>query len=582
MFVRCKRRFKDGKEHRYWSVVENVRVHGGRVVQRQVLYLGEINDSQRAAWCRSIEVVEGKSRSRQMALFPEDREAPALACEVVKINLSEVALHDPRQWGACWLALSLWDRLDLDHFWDERLPPSRQGTRWLDILKIQVCYRLIDPGSEWRLHRHWYEHSALRDLLGSERAVADDTLYRCLDKLLAHKQDFFSFLRDRWATLFEARFDVLLYDLTSTYFESDPPFDDKRRFGYSRDKRPDCVQVVIALIVTPEGFPVAYEVMPGNTSDNTTLAAFLKKIEEQYGRSDRVWIMDRGIPTEETLAAMRKGDAPVHYLVGTPKGRLTRLEKEFLGLPWQEVRQSVNVKLLVEDGELYVLVHSEGRQVKERGMRRRRLKRLMRRLAELQGQSNSRDQLLLKLGAARKEAGRAWSLVDIAVPGTDRELAANSFSFRLRRDRLRRVRRREGRYLLRSNMVAEDPARLWHLYMKLVEIEQAFKELKHDLAIRPIFHQRKERIEAHIFVSFIAYCLLVTLKNLARPRASGLTPRAILEAFATIQMVDVHLPTTDGRHLVLPRHTQPNKEHQLLLHQLGMTLPQQPAPRISA
>ena len=582
MFVRCKRRFKDGKEHRYWSVVENVRVHGGRVVQRQVLYLGEINDSQRAAWCRSIEVVEGKSRSRQMALFPEDREAPALACEVVKINLSEVALHDPRQWGACWLALSLWDRLDLDRFWDERLPPSRQGTRWLDILKIQVCYRLIDPGSEWRLHRHWYEHSALRDLLGSERAVADDTLYRCLDKLLAHKQDFFSFLRDRWATLFEARFDVLLYDLTSTYFESDPPFDDKRRFGYSRDKRPDCVQVVIALIVTPEGFPVAYEVMPGNTSDNTTLAAFLKKIEEQYGRSDRVWIMDRGIPTEETLAAMREGDAPVHYLVGTPKGRLTRLEKEFLGLPWQEVRQSVNVKLLVEDGELYVLVHSEGRQVKERGMRRRRLKRLMRRLAELQGQSNSRDQLLLKLGAARKEAGRAWSLVDIAVPGTDRELAANGFSFRLRRDRLRRVRRREGRYLLRSNMVAEDPARLWHLYMKLVEIEQAFKELKHDLAIRPIFHQREERIEAHIFVSFIAYCLLVTLKNLARPRASGLTPRAILEAFATIQMVDVHLPTTDGRHLVLPRHTRPNKEHQLLLHQLGMTLPQQPAPRISA
>ncbi len=494
-----------------------------------MLYLGEINDSQRAAWCRSIEVVEGKSRSRQMALFPEDREAPALTCEVVKIDLSQVALHDPRQWGACWLALSLWDRLDLDRFWEERLPASRQGTRWLDILKIQVCYRLIDPGSEWRLHRHWYEHSALRDLLGGERAIADDTLYRCLDKLLAHKQGFFSFLRDRWATLFEARFDVLLYDLTSTYFESDPPFDDKRRFGYSRDKRPDCVQVVIALIVTPQGFPLAYEVMPGNTSDDTTLAAFLKKIEDQYGRSERVWIMDRGIPTEETLAAMREGEAPVRYLVGTPKGRLTRLEKVFLGLPWQEVRQSVTVKLLVEDGELYVLVRSEGRQVKERGMRRRRLKRLWRRLAELQGQSNSRDQLLLKLGAARKEAGRAWSLVDITVPGTDSELAANGFSFRLQRDRLRQVRRREGRYLLRSNMVAEDPATLWHLYMQLVEIEQAFKELKHDLAIRPIFHQRQERIEAHIFVSFIAYCLLVTLKNLARPRAPGLTPRAILD-----------------------------------------------------
>ena len=213
MFVRCKRRFKDGKEHRYWSVVENVRVRGGRVVQRQVLYLGEINDSQRVAWCRSIEVVEGTSRSRQMALFPEDREAPALRCEVVKINVAEVSLHEPRQWGACWLALALWERLDLDRFWGERLAPSRQGTRWLDILKIQACYRLIDPGSEWRLHRHWYEHSALRDLLGSDRAIADDTLYRCLDKLLAHKQDFFSFLCNRWAALFDARFDVLLYDL---------------------------------------------------------------------------------------------------------------------------------------------------------------------------------------------------------------------------------------------------------------------------------------------------------------------------------------------------------------------------------
>ena len=215
-------------------------------------------------------------------------------------------------------------------------------------------------------------------------------------------------------------------------------------------------------------------------------------------------------------------------------------------------------------------------------MRRRRLKRLWRRLQELQGQRNSRDELMLELGAARKEAGRAWSLVDIRVPKTDRQLAANGFSFRLRRDRLRRVRRREGRYLLRSNMVAEDPATLWRLYMQLTEIEQAFKELKHDLAIRPIFHQREERIEAHIFVSFIAHCLPVTLKNRARPRAGGLTPRAIIEAFATIQMVDVHLPTADGRHLVLTRHTRPNKEHELLLHQLGMTLPQQPAPRIAA
>ena len=581
MFVRCKMRRKDGKEHRYWSVVENVRVRGGRVVQRQVLYLGEINDSQRAAWCRSIAVLDETAGTRQLALFPADRAAPALDCEVVQIRVTDVQVRDPRQWGACWLALTVWDRLELDRFWGPRLPPSRQGTRWLDVLKVQVCYRLIDPGSDWRLHRHWYYHSALRDLLGTDRVLASNTLYRCLDKLVVHKRAFFSFLRARWTTLFDARFDVLLYDLTSTYFESDPPFDDKRRFGYSRDKRSDCVQVVIALIVTPDGFPLAYEVMPGNTTDQTTLAGFLEQIEQQYGRSQRVWIMDRGIPTEATLAAMRAGDAPVRYLVGTPKGRLTRLEQAFLAQPWQAVRPSVTVKLLAEEGELYILVRSDQRRLKERGMRRRRLKTLWQRLGELQQQANTRDQLLLKLGAAKQAAGRAWALVDIGVPAPGEAVTPETFTVRLRRDRLRQARRREGRYLLRSNLTDEDPATLWQYYMQLTEIEQAFKELKHDLAIRPVFHQREARIEAHLFVSFIAYCLHVTLKNLARPHAPGLTPRAILETFATLQMVDVHLPTTDGRQLVLPRHTRPNKEHDLLLHQLQLQLPTQPAPRLT-
>ena len=581
MFVRCKMRRKDGKEHRYWSVVENVRVRGGRVVQRQVLYLGEINDSQRAAWCRSIAVLDETAGARQLALFPADRAAPALDCEVVQIRVTDVQVRDPRQWGACWLALTVWDRLELDRFWGPRLPPSRKGTRWLDVLKVQVCYRLIDPGSDWRLHRHWYQHSALRDLLGTDRVIPSDTLYRCLDKLVAHKRAFFSFLRARWTTLFDARFDVLLYDLTSTYFESDPPFDDKRRFGYSRDKRSDCVQVVIALIVTPDGFPLAYEVMPGNTTDQTTLAGFLEQIEQQYGRSQRVWIMDRGIPTEATLAAMRAGDAPVRYLVGTPKGRLTRLEQAFLAQPWQAVRPSVTVKLLAEEGELYILVRSAQRRLKERGMRRRRLKTLWQRLGELQQQANTRDQLLLKLGAAKQAAGRAWALVDIGVPAPGEAVTLETFTVRLRRDRLRQAGRREGRYLLRSNLTDEDPATLWQYYMQLTEIEQAFKELKHDLAIRPVFHQREARIEAHLFVSFIAYCLHVTLKNLARPHAPGLTPRAILETFATLQMVDVHLPTTDGRQLVLPRHTRPNREHDLLLHQLQLQLPTQPAPRLT-
>ena len=582
MYLRAKKRFKDGKEHRYWSIVESCRQHDGRVAQRQVLYLGEINDSDQAAWCKSIEVLQGDSSTTQMTLFPTDRSAPPLACDVVQVKLNELQLHHPRQWGACWLVLALWNPLDLDSFWRLRLPASRQGTKWLNVLKTQVCYQLIDPGSEWRLHRHWYEHSAMGDLLGSsDRVLQDDTLYRCLDKLLAHKRAFFSFLRAQWSSLFAVRFDVLVYDLTSTCFESDAPFAGKRQFGYSRDKRGDCVQMVIALVVTPEGFPLAYEVMPGNTSDKTTLADFMTLIEEQYGQSDRIWIMDRGIPTEDTLSMMRSSEQPIHYLVGTPKGCLTRLEQAFLDQPWQQVREAVDVKLLEQDQELYVLARSQPRILKERGMRRRRLKRRWQRLHELRQQTLTRDQLLIKLGAAKKEAGRAYYLVDIQLPAVDQVVSSDTFTFSLRRDKLRMVRRREGRYLLRSNLRGEDPATLWQYYIRLTEIEQAFKELKHDLGIRPIFHQTDARIEAHIFIAFIAYSLQVTLKHQLRSQAPGLTPKAVLEKFATMQMVDVHLPTTDGRQLVLPRYTQPGSDHQLLLQYLKLRLPTQPTPRIT-
>ncbi len=337
---------------------------------------------------------------------------------------------------------------------------------------------------------------------------------------LNHRRDFFAFLKERWGTLFGARYEVLLYDLTSTYFESDAPFAGKRQFGYSRDKRSDCVQVVIALIVTPDGFPVAYEVMPGNTSDKTTLLDFVRKIEAQYGRSERVWVMDRGIPTEETLEAMRADPSGVRYLVGTPKGRLSKLEQSFLNRPWQSVRDSLQVKLHQQEGgeEVYILVRSEGRILKERSMRRRRLKKLWKRLHELQQQSNSRDQLQRKLGAAQQEAGRAWHLVEIEVAPEDGQ-QPGSFTFHLRREKLRQTMRREGRYLLRSNLTDTDPAELWKQYMQLSEVEQAFKELKHSLSIRPIYHQTEQRIEAHIFLSFIAYCLHVTLKNLAKRQA---------------------------------------------------------------
>lgn len=582
MFLRQKIRKKDGKEHRYFSVVESKRVGRGRVVQRQVLYLGEINGTQELAWRKSIEVLEeGAAHPRTLSLFPEDRcEGLLPDNSIVGLKLSQVRLCRPRTWGGCWLALTLWRELRLDRFWSERLPASRKGTRWDQVLFVLVAYRLLAPGSEWRLHREWFEHSALADLLGEDAGLAEiHKLYGCHDRLLPNKQAVFDHLIERWRDLFNASFDVLLYDLTSTYFEADPPFaeGDKRRHGYSRDHRPDCVQVIIALVVTPQGLPLAYEVMAGNTADKTTLRGFLDRIERQYGKARRIWLMDRGIPTEATLAEMRAADPPVQYLVGTPKGRLSRLEKDLIGKPWQQARPGVQVKLLPQDGELYVFAQSNDRVAKERAMRRRQLKWLWARLKQLAAMTLSREELLMKLGAARNQARAAWRLVTV-------EVAANGavFGYRLDRKKLRQARRREGRYLLRTNLVDDDPAKLWSYYLQLVTVEEAFKTLKSELAVRPIFHQEEARIEAHIFIAFLAYCLHVTLARRLHALAPGLTPRAVLEKFAAVQMIDVHVPTTDGRELVLSRYTEPVPELTLLLGKLKLELPAQPPPKITA
>lgn len=581
MFLKCNRRVKDGKAHQYWSVVESRRLGDGRVVQRQVLYLGEINDSQKEAWRKTVEVFDEGAR-RQVALFDE-RAMPEGEENVIGVRLSELQLRRPRQWGACWLASVLWQQLRLEEFWGPRLPPSREGTPWAQVLHTLVAYRLIDPGSEWRLHRQWFDASAMGDVLGSDFALAEkNTLYRCLDRLVAHKEALFEFLCRRWGELFEARFDVLLYDLTSTYFETDTARepDDLRQYGYSRDKRGDCRQVVIALIVTPEGFPLSYEVLAGNTTDSSTLAGFLDRIESRYGRANRIWVMDRGVPTEESLAKMRAMGAS--YLVGTPKGRLSKLEQALLRLPWQRVRDGIAVKRLHTGEDSYVLAQSDARIDKERAMRRRRLRRYLARLAALSGKAIARDELLMKIGAARHEAGRAAQLVRVRLPGKSGSGEPQSFGYAIDRDRLRRVRRREGRYLLRTNLAGHDPSELWTFYVQLTEVEQAFKELKNDLAVRPIYHHNPGRIEAHILVAFLAYCLQVTLKAQLREHAKGLTPRAVIEKFKTMQMVDVHLPTSDGREFVLSRYTQPEPEHRMLLNLLKLRLPEQPPPRITA
>ena len=582
MFLRGTIRKKNGKEHRYWSIVENKRIAGGKVRQRHVLYLGEINASQERAWRKSIEVLdEEANRPRTLALFPEDRcDGLMPDSSIVQLRLSQLRLCRPRQWGACWLALKVWEELQLGEFWGKRLLPSRKGTRWDHVLFILVAYRLLSPGSEWRLYRLWYERSALGDLLGSDSGIADiHKLYECHDQLLEHKQAVFDHLVARWRNLFNVTFDVLLYDLTSTYFESDPPFgvDAKRRFGYSRDRRSDCVQVIIALVVTPEGLPLAYEVMAGNTQDRATLRGFLAGIEQQYGKARRIWVMDRGIPTEEVLQEMRASNPPVQYLVGTPKGRLNKFEKQLLEKPWHEARPGVQVKLLPQDGDLYVLAESADRVSKERAIRRRKLKWLWARFKEVKGMQLSREELLMKLGAARSQASAAWRLVVVDV--AEKEA---SFTYKLNRDKLRKVRRREGQYLLRTNLTEQDPAKLWSYYLQLVAVEEAFKNLKSDLALRPIHHQKEGRIEAHIFIAFLAYCLHATLRCRLQARAPGLTPRSVFDKFAGLQMIDVHIPTTDGRELLLERYTEPERDLKLLLGELKLVLPEQPPPKITA
>jgi transposase len=592
MYLKCHSRFKDGKQHRYYSIAEKVACAGGRRVERHVFYLGEINDSQREAWLKCIEVFDRQTQQQtKLALFAKDQSVPAYAQDcAVQVRLSEFSIHRPRQWGACWVFLRLWHQLKLDEFWRERLPESREHTSWYHILVVLCGYRLIDPGSEWRLHREWYQKSAMADLLDADFGLAaKDNLYRCLDRLVEHKEALFTFLKERWQDLFGVTFDVLLYDLTSTYFESNPPFPegDKRKFGYSRDKRSDCVQVVIALVVTPEGFPLAYEVMAGNTSDKTTLKGFLDKIQKQYGKARRIWVMDRGIPTEDTLKEMRASDPPIQYLVGTPKGRLSALEESLLKLSWQEARPSVKVKLLEHENEFYVLVNSQSRVGKERAIRRRKLKALWARLKELKEQRPSYESLLMKLGAAKQDAGRVWSLVEVSLPKEPkskkaRQQRVGDFEFALKKGKLREVIKREGRYLLRSNLSGNNSTQLWEMYLQLVEVEEAFKNLKGDLAIRPIFHQIERRIEAHIFVCFLAYSVQVTLRHQLRAKAPGLTVRQVLEKFGRMQLMNVHFPTTDGRELVFVRYTQPEKDHQLLLAQIKWELPPQAPPQITA
>jgi transposase len=590
MFLRCHSRKKNGKKHRYWSVVESRRCRAGQPVQRQVLYLGEINDSQEAAWRKTISVFdEQKQQYEQFSLFPSDRSIPADQVNALSVILSEMKLLHPRSFGDCWLGCVLWEELGLSAFWDAKLGMDRGRVPWRKVLQLLAVNRLCAPGSEWAVHRNWFLRSAMDELLSTDFAVAEkDRLYRCLDRILKHKDDLCQHLTQRWKTLFDAQFDVLLYDLTSTYFEGLCTRIPKARHGYSRDGRPDCRQVVIALVVTTDGLPLAYEVLAGNTVDSTTLRQFLAKIEGLYGKARRVWVMDRGIPTEQTLQEMR--EQGVAYLVGTPRHQLSKLEQDLAGRPWEQVHEGVQVKLLERDHELYVLARSADRKKKELAIRRRKLKRLIHGLNRLKRRPIGRDQLLKSVAVLQKEAGRVASLVKIREPKVDEPVNHQTFVCTLDRTAWKTAQERDGCYILRGYLPWEDFPQeqdkqapvLWAWYMQLVQVEEAFKTLKGDLDLRPIHHQIEKRVEAHIFLAFLGYCLTVTLRMKLRQAAPGLTPRAVLQSLSTIQMVDVHIPTTDGRVLILPRYTEAQTEQQMILEKLKLELPSQPPPRIRA
>ena len=580
MFLRSYKRRKNGKWHKYFSVVENRRVINGKTVQRTVLYLGEITSSQENTWRKTLEVFDQDTgKTQQKLLFADETAIAECDIDSIKVKLSQMQLCRPRSFGDCWLSCHLWQKLGLDEFWSDRLDSLRSDISWAKVLKLLVVNRLIHPGSEFYIHRQWFDKTAMDELLSTDYRIASkDRLYRCLDRILEHKEDLCKHLKSKWEDMFGIEFDVLLYDLTSTYFEGLCEQNPKARFGYSRDKRSDCRQVVIALIVTPEGFPLGYEVLPGNTLDKTTLRFFLKKIESMYGKARRVWVMDRGIPTEEVLAQMR--DENIQYLVGTPRAMLNKLEYKLVELDWKQANDNVVVKLLAQDNELYVLAKSKDRRAKERAIRKYKLRKYLQGLVRLRKNCRNRDKLLERLGALKQQAGKSVKCVDLIIPAQGSRVTPENFRYSLNRDTYKKMILRDGMYLLRTNLTETNPDVIWQRYVLLTQVEAAFKSLKSDLAVRPVYHQLEHRVEAHIFVAFLSYCLMITLRQKLRYHASGLTARDVLDKLSTIIMIDVRIPTTDGRMLEMRRHSQPEVEHRIILDRLNVKLPKQPPPKV--
>jgi transposase len=589
MFLRPNYRGKDGKEHTYWSLVESIRTpHGPR--QKTLCHLGELNGSDQARWLRTVEVFNEQGEAQQLKLFPSQVEPPRDDPQVARVLVNRVRLERTRQFGSCYVGLELWKRLELDRFFEQAVDDDPADVPWSRVAALLAINRLCAPGSELAIEQRWYPSTALDDLLGIEEGKINDTrLYRCLDRILPHKTKLERHLKERYGALFGAEFDVLLYDLTSTYVEGAAEKNPMIRRGYSRDHRPDCEQMVIALIVNTEGFPFSYETFNGNRADVSTMETILRMVERKYGKARRIWVMDRGIVSEDNLAAIRKRGG--HYLVGTPRSQMKQFEAELSKDDWTRVRPEVEVKKIAipQGEETYILCRTEGRKEKEKAIRNRFSGSMERALKGLektiaQGRLKDRNKMERRLGKIQARHPSVNDLYEISLSDTADGVR---LIWQIKEDRKNWRESREGAYLLRTNLQADTAEQLWSKYMQLTEAEASFRALKSELSIRPLFHQLESRVKAHVMVAFLGYALWVTLKHLLKRRvaivtkpsvsgvdnAQSLSPMRALSLLATLQSADIVLPTTDGREIRLRRITEPTAEQRSLLQQLKMSLP---------
>src|ERR1700732_767913 len=590
MFLRPNRRSKDGKAHIYWSLGETGRTSDGPR-QRTLCYLGELNSSAQARWLKTIEVFNEQGEAQQLKLFPAHVEPPPDDPQVARVLVNKVRLERTRQFGSCWLGLELWKRLELDRFFADAVDEQEADVPWSRVAAVLAINRLCAPGSELAVEERWYPSTALDDLLGIEEGKLNDTrLYRCLDRILPHKTKLERHLKNRYGELFGAEFDVLLYDLTSTYVEGAAENNPMVRRGYSRDHRPDCEQLVIALIVNNEGFPFSYETFDGNRSDVSTMETILRMVERKYGKARRIWVFDRGIVSEENLAAIRKRNG--QYLTGTPRSQMKQFEADLLQEDWTQVRPEVEVKKVAipQGEETYILCRTSGRKEKEKAIRNRFSNSMETALKGLEkaivaGRLKDRNKMERRLGKIQARHPQVNDLYDLALRDTPEGVR---LFWQIKEDRRNWRESREGAYLLRTNLKAETAEELWAKYMQLTEAEASFRALKSELSVRPLFHQLEPRVKAHVMVAFLGYALWVTLKHLLKrrpailpqPSVSGVNnaqPLSAMKALAllsTLQSADIVLPTTDGQEIRLRRITEPTAEQKSLLPQLGLGLPE--------